>query len=117
MSGSDYIGNRLSLSIPTIERLRVQPLCFLRRRIVGSDAVESGHAALRTRRGRLLPCTPPSWKLPNGDTTPAVKPGLRPVPRLRNSNHRTLLLGADSGLDFTPSIHARRHSNRNSQSR
>jgi hypothetical protein len=23
-----------------------------------------------------LPCTPPSWKLPNGDTTPAVKPGL-----------------------------------------
>jgi hypothetical protein len=30
----------------------VQPLCFLRRRIVGSDAVESGHAALRTRRGR-----------------------------------------------------------------
>src|ERR1700730_16800479 len=35
-----------------IERLRVQPPCFLRRRIVGSDAVESGHAALRTRRGR-----------------------------------------------------------------
>jgi hypothetical protein len=78
----------------------VQPLCFLRRRIVGSDAVESGHAALRTRRGRCLPCTPPSWKLPNGDSTPAVKSGLRPVPRLRNSNHRTLPLGAaPSGLD------------------
>ena len=77
-----------------IERLRVQPHCSLRRRIVGSDAVESGHAALRTRRARSLPCTPPSWKLPNGDTTPAVKPGLRPVPRLRNSNHRTLPLGA-----------------------
>src|ERR1700677_537650 len=59
-----------------IERLRVQPLCFLRSRIVGSDADESGHAALRTRRGRSLPCTPPSWKLPNGDTMPAVKPDL-----------------------------------------
>src|ERR1700723_1219187 len=35
-----------------IERLRVQPLCFLRTRIVGSDAAESGHAALRTGRGR-----------------------------------------------------------------
>jgi hypothetical protein len=35
-----------------IERLRVQPLCFLRTRIVGNDAVESGHAALRTGRGR-----------------------------------------------------------------
>jgi hypothetical protein len=41
----------------------------------------------------------PSPALPNGDTTPAVKPGLRPVPRLRNSNHRTLPLGAYSGLD------------------
>ena len=50
--------------------------------------------ALRTRRGRALPGTPPSWKLPNGDTTPAVKPGLGPIPRRRNSNHRTLPLGA-----------------------
>src|ERR1700733_14263737 len=41
-----------------IERLRVQPLCFLRRRIVGSDAVESGRAALRTRRGPFPPLHP-----------------------------------------------------------
>ena len=32
----------------------MQPLCFLRRRIVGSDAVESGHAALRTRRAEVV---------------------------------------------------------------
>ncbi|WP_221270237.1 hypothetical protein, partial [Tunturibacter empetritectus] len=55
---------------------RSAPLCFLRARNVGSYPVTNGHAALRTRRGRSLPCTPPSWKLPNGDTTPAMKPGL-----------------------------------------
>src|ERR1700748_3628675 len=41
-----------------IERLRVQPLCFLHRRIVGSDAVESWHAALRTSAGPFPPLHP-----------------------------------------------------------
>ncbi len=76
-----------------IERLRVQPLCSLRRRIVGSDAVESGQRACR--RGGAVPSPAPSLLETakrghdaGGETRSSS------FLRLRNSNHRTLPLGA-----------------------
>ena len=58
--------------------------------LVAAHFVKDDENNQQTGEEVLLPSTPPSWKLPNGDTTPALKPGRRPVPRLRNSNHRSV---------------------------
>ena len=96
----------------------MQPLCFLRRPIVGSDAVVNGHAALDAA-GPFPPLHPSfleTAKRGHDDAGSETRSSSCSPPPKQQSQDATAR-GGPPASTFTPSIHARRHSNRNSQSR
>jgi hypothetical protein len=85
----------------------VQPLLLFARRIVGSDAVESGHEALRTRRGPFPPPHPSFLDTAKRghDAGSETRPSSCSPPPKQQSQDATSRGGSPAST-FTPSIHA-----------